>query len=112
MHSHPIALALAATFALTPAAASAQPRNDPAGPAQDMRSADTRDAANGRGTYNSPRVVVVKLPAAEPSSADGLDWADAGLGSLLGLGAIGLGGALLVVHRRRAAHGAPPVARV
>jgi hypothetical protein len=85
---------------------------------QDLRSPDARDAAEGRGTYNSPHVVIVKVPqpspaaAPEPSSAGGIDWADAsiGAGSLLGLSLIGLGGALVIVHRRRAAHGASPVA--
>ncbi len=85
---------------------------------QDMRSPDTRDVAAGRGTYNSPDVVIVKVPQASPaaapgpSSAGGIDWADAGIGagSLLGLSLIGLGGALVIVHRRRAAHGAYPVA--
>ena len=75
-----------------------------------------RDTAEGRGTYNSPRVVIVKVPpsAAAPASAGGIDWADAGIGAggLLGLSLIGAGGALAIVHRRRAAHGAPPVARV
>ena len=85
-------------------------------PLQDLRSPDARDAAEGRGTYNSPDVVVVKVPlpspATEPSSAGGIDWADAGIGagSLLGLSLIALGGTLVIVHRRRAAHGAPPVA--
>jgi hypothetical protein len=85
---------------------------------QEMRSSDARDAAAGRGTYNSPDVVIVKVPrssqaaAPEPSSAGGIDWADAGIGagSLLGLSLIGLGAGLVIVHRRRAAHGAPPIA--
>jgi hypothetical protein len=93
------------------AARTAQPR-------QDVRSPDARDAAEGRGTYNSPDVVIVKVPqpspatAPEPSSAGGIDWTAAGIGagSLLGLSLMGLGGGLLIVHRRRAAHGAPPVA--
>jgi hypothetical protein len=80
----------------------------------DLRSPDARDAAEGRGTYNSPDVVIVKVPQPSPveSSAGGIDWADAGLGagSLLGLSLIGLGGALVIVHRRRPAHGARPVA--
>ena len=93
------------------AAQTAQPR-------QDLRSADARDAAEGRGTYNSPDVMIVKVSqpspakAPDPSSAGGIDWADAGIGagSLLGLSLIGCGGAFVLVHRRRAAHGAPPVA--
>jgi hypothetical protein len=125
--------ATAALAAIAPTGALAQPMHDAATPAsarvdgaaaagaqtrQDLRSPDARDAAAGRGTYNSPQVVVVKVPqpspaaAPEPSSAGGIDWADAGMGagSLLGLSLIGLGGALVVVHRRRAARGAPPVA--
>jgi hypothetical protein len=93
------------------AAQTAQPR-------QDLQSPDARDAAEGRGTYNSPHVVIVKVPqpsppaVPEPSSAGGIDWVDAGIGagSLLGLSLLGLGGALVIVHRRRAAHGASPVA--
>jgi hypothetical protein len=73
-------------------------------PPQDLRSPDTVDFADGRGTYNSPEVVVVDVPKPEsaPVSAGGIDWADAGLGagSLLGITLIGLGGALFIVHRR------------
>jgi hypothetical protein len=71
---------------------------------QDLRHADTRDYAEGRGTYNSPDVVVVDSPApvAEPSSRGGVDWTDVGIGAggLLGVSLIGLGGALAIVHRR------------
>ena len=73
-------------------------------PPQDLRNPDTVDFANGRGTYNSPEVVVVDVPkpVSPPVSAGGIDWADAGLGagSLLGITLIALGGALLIVHRR------------
>jgi len=73
-------------------------------PPQDLRHPDTVDFANGRGTYNSPEVVVVDLPkpVSGPISAGGIDWADAGLGagSLLGITLIGLGGALFIVRRR------------
>jgi hypothetical protein len=73
---------------------------------QDLRHADTRDFAEGRGTYNSPEVVVVDAPSpvAEPTSAAGVDWADVGIGAggLLGVSLIGLGGALFIVHRRGA----------
>ena len=72
---------------------------------QDMRHPDTVDYANGRGTYNAPEVVVVDVakPESEPT-AGGVDWEDVGLGagSLLGIGLIGVGGALFVVHRRGA----------
>jgi hypothetical protein len=39
---------------------------DQAQPPQDLRSPDTRDFADGRGTYNSPDVVVVKAPVSAP----------------------------------------------
>jgi hypothetical protein len=132
MHSHTITLALAAGIvALAPAAALAQPidavtttqnlqspdARDAAQTAQarqDLRPPDVIDAAAGRGTNNSPRVVVVKMPqsAPEPVSAGGIDWADAGIGAggLLGLTLIGAGGAFAIVHRRRITHHAPPVA--
>ena len=122
----PLALAAtAALAALAPAGTLARSLHDTTTPAQDLRSADARDAArtaqlrqdlrsadardaaDGRGTYNSPDVVVVKVPkpVAAPVSASpsGLDWADAGIGAggLLGLSLIGFGGALVVVHRRR-----------
>lgn len=79
----------------------------PAEPKQDLRSADTRDYADGRGTYNAPEVVVVKAPqepAVEPTSGGGIDWADVGLGagSLLGLGLIALAGGALILQRRGA----------
>jgi DNA segregation ATPase FtsK/SpoIIIE-like protein len=78
---------------------------------QDMRSPDSRDASTGSGTYTSPQVVIVK-PQPQPAAANGIDWADAGIGagSLLGLSLLGLGGALFIVHRKRTARAAPPVA--
>jgi hypothetical protein len=72
---------------------------------QDMRNPDTVDYANGRGTYNAPEVVVVEAPQPAPQpSADGMDWADIGLGagSVMGLSLIAIGGTLLVVRRRDA----------
>jgi hypothetical protein len=66
---------------------------------RDLRSPDTRDYADGRGTFNSPAVTVVRVPA--PSTpADGLDWADVAIGAsfAVALGLIGLGGALIVVR--------------
>jgi hypothetical protein len=79
---------------------------------QDLRSPDARDAAEGRGTFNSPQVVVVKAqPQTRPALTNGIDWADAaiGAGSLLGMSLIALGGTLFITHRRRAAHDTPPV---
>jgi hypothetical protein len=74
-------------------------------PPQDLRMPDTIDAANGRGAEHAPDVVVVKEPApvAQPA-ADGMDWADIGLGAggLMALSLIALGGGLIVVHRRGA----------
>jgi hypothetical protein len=40
-------------------------------PRQDLRHPDTRDYAEGRGTYNAPEVVVVEKPQAQP--AGGID---------------------------------------
>jgi hypothetical protein len=109
-----IGIALA-TFALAAPAAVAKPIQDSgesrssslAGtttPRQDLRSADTRDAAAGRGTFNAPHVTVVRMPTPAPVGANGgFDWGDAGIGaaSLLGMIALGLGGAMAIGHRRR-----------
>ena len=83
----------------------ADPSDAGPGPSQDFRHPDTIDYADGRGTYNAPDVVVVKAP--EPvvqPVADGMDWADIGLGagSVMGLGLVALGGGLLIVRRRAA----------
>ena len=70
---------------------------------QDLRSPDARDHSEGRGTYEAPNVMIVKVP--EPVHAKGgIDWADVGIGAggLLGLMLLGLGGSLAVVHRRHA----------
>ncbi len=74
-------------------------------PPQDLRMPDTVDYANGRGTYNAPEVVVVEAPKPAPApAADGMDWADIGLGAgtVMGLSLIAVGGTLLVVRRRDA----------
>jgi hypothetical protein len=74
-------------------------------PQQDLRNADTRDYAEGRGTYNAPEVVVVDAPkpVAQPT-ADGIDWAAIGLGAggVTALSLIALGGGVLIVRRRGA----------
>ncbi len=64
-------------------------------PPQDFRGADAAGAPTDGRT-----VVVVRAPEAVPAS--GIDWGDAGLGAggLLGVTLIGLGGTLLVLHRR------------
>jgi hypothetical protein len=80
-----------------------RPQDQPQ-PPQDLRNPDTVDFANGRGTYNSPEVVVVDVPEPVPATSGGIDWADAGLGAggLFGLTLVALGGALFIVHRRSA----------
>jgi hypothetical protein len=67
---------------------------------QDIRTADARDAADGRGAQNTSEVMVVEVP--QPMPASGLDWGDAGIGAggLLGLMLLGLGGTLVVARRR------------
>ena len=71
---------------------------------QDLRSPDARDAAEGRGTFNAPQVTVVKVPADDPApAADGIDWADAGIGAagVLGLTLVAIGGGIAVVKTSR-----------
>jgi hypothetical protein len=117
------ALGLALAALAAPAAGARQPQDlrapdmrdaTPAAHAPpDLRSPYAGDAAGGRGASKRPQVVIVNAqPTPQPAPADGLDWADAGIGAgtLLGLGLIGLGGALFIGHRRRAAHDAPPAA--
>ena len=50
-------------------------------PPQDLRNPDTRDFADGRGTYNAPEVVVVKAPPVAQPTATGIDWQDVGIGA-------------------------------
>jgi len=69
---------------------------------QDLRSPDTRDYSEGRGTFNAPEVTVVRLAQPAPEApASGLDWGDVaiGVGFAVALGLLGAGGALLVVRR-------------
>jgi hypothetical protein len=80
---------------------------------QDLRSPDTRDAAEGRGTFNAPEVTIVKPPqTAPPASSSGLDLGDTviGAGGALAVILLAGGGAFAVVHRRRTA-GVVPGAR-
>jgi hypothetical protein len=109
--------AAAALCALAPSGAVAQPTHDAAASRraaqvrQDLRSADARDAAKGRGTFNSPQVVVVKAqPQTRPAPTNSIDWADAGIGAggLLAMSLIALAGTLAITHRRRAIHHVPP----
>jgi hypothetical protein len=69
-------------------------------PVVDMRTPDSRDAGDGRGTFNAPEVVFVEGSSPQ---AGGLDWGDAGIGAgaLIGMIALGLGGAAAVGHRKR-----------
>jgi hypothetical protein len=80
---------------------------------QDLRSPDARDAAEGRGTFNSPQVVILRAaPQPRPAPSPGIDWGDAGIGAggLLGFSLIALAGTLFLAHRRRAAADARPAA--
>ena len=115
-----LALALCA-IAATPAAAAPQDHipganppetADELGETQNFQSPDTRDAAEGRGTFNAPDVTVVRVAEPSTSPSDGLDWGDAGIGAggVLGLILLGTGGALLVVHRRHGDRGQPATA--
>jgi hypothetical protein len=116
--TRPAALGLAIAALAAPAAAAQQDLRDAmrtsslAGttstPRQDLRSPDTRDYADGRGTYNAPEVTVVKLTPPAPTRDGGIDWGDVGIGagSVFGLALLALGGTLAVVHRR---HGARPL---
>ena len=71
-------------------------------PRQNFASPDARDYAEGRGTFNAPEVMVVKVPATttpEPtSSASALDWSDVaiGAGGALGVMLLAIGGSLAV----------------
>jgi len=70
---------------------------------QDLRSADARDAAVGRGTFNAPEVTVVKLPQTSPPASSGIDLSDAviGAGGALAVILLASAGAFAVGHRRR-----------
>ena len=103
------ALGLAIAALAAPAAVADPHAQDPNYPLQgvgyqDLRSPDARDAAQGRGTFNAPEVTVVKVPAANPApAADGLDWADVGIGAagVLGLALIAFGGGAAIVKTSR-----------
>ena len=72
---------------------------------QDARTPDARDAADGRGTFTAPSVTVVKVSDPSQAGPSGLDWGDAGIGAgaTLAIVLLGVGGSLMVTHRR---HGA------
>ena len=71
--------------------------------AQDLRSADARDAAEGRGTFSAPEVTVVRMPQTSPPASSGLDLSDAviGAGGALIVILLASAGAFAVGHRRR-----------
>jgi hypothetical protein len=71
--------------------------------AQDLRSADARDAAEGRGTFSAPEVTVVKVPQTSPPASSGIDLSDAviGAGGALAMIVLASAGAFAVAHRRR-----------
>jgi hypothetical protein len=118
-HSAALGLALAALAASTASANTVDLRSrlgtsslagtTSAAPRQDLRSPDTRDYAEGRGTFSAPEVTVVKVTEPSPPGA-GLDWGDAGIGAggMLGLIVLALGSSLAVVHRRQSAAAGQP----
>jgi hypothetical protein len=83
-------------------------------PRQDLRSPDGRDAAAGRGSFSAPEMTVVRVHESPPQPSDSIDWGDAALGAggLLGLILLGVGGALIVAHRRHTARHSPSHAKV
>jgi hypothetical protein len=76
---------------------------------RDLRSPDARDAAAGRGTFSAPEVTVVRVSEPSHSVSGGLDWGDAGIGAAgaIGLILLGLGGTLVVMHRRHGSRQQP-----
>jgi hypothetical protein len=117
-HSAALGLALAALAASTASANTVDLRSRPgtsslagttSAPRQDLRSPDTRDYAEGRGTFSAPEVTVVKVTEPAPPSA-GIDWGDAGIGagSMLGLILLALGSSLAVAHRKQSAAAGQP----
>ena len=70
---------------------------------QDLRMPDTQDSAAGRGVENAPVVEFVDVPR-----ADEFDWTDAALGAATAIGImlVGAGGALTTVRIRRRPLGA------
>jgi hypothetical protein len=75
-------------------------------PTQDLRSADARDAAEGRSTADAPMPEMTR-PLVEITRIDRFDWTDAaiGAGGAAGLLAISLAGAM--TFRRRQSRSKP-----
>jgi hypothetical protein len=107
-----VVTALAVSAVLAPAA-SAQQQDlrspdtrdaaERAGHVQDLRMPDTQDFAAGRGLEHAPVVEFVDVP-----HADGFDWTDAALGAATAIGIVlfGAGGAIATVRVRRRPLGA------
>ena len=57
-------------------------------PPQDLRNPDTRDFAEGRGTYNAPEVLVVKAPVPAPIPTSSQSIPPPVAGSAAGTGAL------------------------
>ena len=101
-----VVAALAIGAALAPAAAAQQDLRSPdtrdaaerAQHVQDLRMPDTQDSAAGRGLETAPVVEFVDAP-----SADGFDWTDAAVGAAGALGVllVGTGGAMTTARMRR-----------
>jgi hypothetical protein len=116
MHMRPSRTTVATLAAVLSAAtlaapASARPIDSTAHPARthstytlprDFHTADARDAAAGRGTFNSPDVTVIEVPRSAPSVRDGVDWTDTALGAAgaAALLAISLAGATTLRRRQ------------
>ena len=103
------ATALAIGAVLAPAAAAQQDLRSPdtrdaaeRGHVQDLRMPDTRDSATGRGLDNAPVVEFVDVPR-----TDEFDWTDALAGAAMSFGVVllGAGGVAAAVRvRRRPVH--------
>jgi hypothetical protein len=102
-----IAVALAVTALLVPAAASArivydQPQT--VQPAQDLRSPDARDAAEGRYLGQTSPLADTTSPPVRPAPAPvetGVDWPSAGIGAALFGGLVLAGFGIATVRRVR-----------
>ena len=111
--THTAALGLAVAAVAAPVAAAQQDLRSPDAAdtariaalrqTQDLRSPDARDTAAGRGTFTAPRVTVVKVTQSPQATGGGCDWGDAGIGAggVIALVLVGVGGSLMVTHRRR-----------
>jgi hypothetical protein len=104
----PLAAVLAAGALATPA--TARPIDPTPQPARtnptyqlprDFTTADVRDAAAGRGTFNAPDVTVIRVPESAPSAHAGVDWADAAIGAAGATGLLAISLAGVVTLRRR-----------